>query len=41
MSLERPTGVAFGRETKQRRIEKPVHRHCKHSVAANIGEAQA
>ena len=41
VTLERATLVAFGRETKHRRIHKSVHRHCEGSVLHNIGEAQA
>ena len=39
VTLERATLVAFGRETKHRRIHKSVHRHCEDSVLHHIGEA--
>ena len=41
MSRERRTGVAPGRQTKQRRVEQPVRRNREHTVPANIREAKA
>ena len=41
MRPERRAAVATGCQTKQRRVEQPVHRNGKHSVVGNLGETKA